>query len=95
MALYRIHPEVCVVRMDDDSLRTLNMARASRQEGPLHKCSVCGGCAEWNEAWSWYGSYRDLDDETIAKFCSPACRTQFSEAQNGGVCIAPRADLPS
>lgn len=95
MALYRIHPEICVVRMDDATLRTFNMVREAHHERPLHKCSVCGGCAEWSDSWSWHGSYRDLDDGTIAKFCGPACRTQFSETQNGGGCIAPRADLPS
>jgi hypothetical protein len=38
-------------------------------------CNGCGATGPWSEAWSWYGSLKDLDDgEPIPTFCSDACR---------------------
>lgn len=42
--------------------------------GRLHVCSVCKTCSEWSDAWSWFGSYKDLDEGTaVLKFCSAVC----------------------
>lgn len=71
-----LHPEKRSVRIDVCSLMEQNMARADRGERPLHRCSVCGECAEWSPAWSWYGSHLDEDAGTVAKFCSPECRAK-------------------
>ena len=44
----------------------------------IHLCSVCDNCGVWDENWSWYGSYRDLEDgRKITKCCSAACREKF------------------
>ena len=41
----------------------------------LHCCCVCGHLGPWNSEWSWYGSYREVDDgEPVQKFCSDACK---------------------
>jgi len=40
----------------------------------LHQCHICKRYGIWDENWSWFGSYKDLDDEKIYKFCSKACR---------------------
>ena len=43
----------------------------------LHCCCVCGKLEPWSKGWSWYGSYKDLEDCTpVKKFCSDRCRKQ-------------------
>lgn len=40
-----------------------------------HKCSNCNKVEEWGEGWSWYGSYRDIDDNVpVIKTCSEECK---------------------
>lgn len=40
-----------------------------------HTCSVCRKMGKWTASWSWYGSYKDLDDgKPIIKVCSEKCR---------------------
>lgn len=45
--------------------------------GRVHTCSICGKIDNWKDGWSWFGSYRELEDEPwkILKFCSDACLT--------------------
>lgn len=76
MTIARLHPEKRTVQIGNRELMEQNMARAERGQRRLHRCSVCGECAEWNENWSWYGSYLDADDGKIAKFCSAECRAK-------------------
>lgn len=70
----RIHPERTLLRIDARSLHQLNLQRQARGERRLHQCTVCGLAGEWGPGWSRYGSLRDEDDDTEAKFCSTACR---------------------
>jgi hypothetical protein len=43
----------------------------------LHCCCICGRLDTWGEGWSYYGSYRELEDGIpVPKFCSPACQVQ-------------------
>lgn len=65
-----------MLRIDDRSLRQLNLQRQDRGERLLHRCTVCGLAGEWGDTWSRYGSMMDADDETEAKFCSSACRSR-------------------
>lgn len=42
---------------------------------PLHCCCVCGHLDVWNKNWSWYGSYREMEDGVaLPKFCSARCK---------------------
>jgi hypothetical protein len=63
-------------KFDDQSLFEQNQIRAMRGQKQLHKCCVCGICAEWGDGWVWFGSLRDADEGAIKKFCSPDCRQQ-------------------
>jgi hypothetical protein len=46
----------------------------------VHVCTICEKSAEWSPAWTWYGSYRQLDDgEPVVKLCSAACKAEFSK----------------
>lgn len=61
--------------------RTLRLEDEDKQSyltsGEDHICSVCGKIGSWTQEWSWYGSYKDLDDGiSVLKFCSQECRTQ-------------------
>ena len=78
MNVKRIYPEKRKVRIGERELMEQNMARADLGQRRLHRCSVCGECAEWSETWSWYGSYLDADDGKVAKFCSQECRAKES-----------------
>jgi len=50
-------------------------------EQRLHKCTVCGRVGKWGPSWSWYGSYRDIDEgRSVVKVCSDECRRQASRA---------------
>lgn len=69
----RIRSEVKKVKIDARSLLEQNMARRERGEPVLHKCSQCGACDVWGPDWTWYGSQRDEDAGTVAKFCSAEC----------------------
>jgi len=43
----------------------------------IHTCSACGTQGQWGPEWSWYGSWRDVDDgQRIITCCSVACRRQ-------------------
>lgn len=43
----------------------------------LHCCCVCNNLAPWSNAWSWFGSYAEVDcGAPIMKFCSVACKKQ-------------------
>lgn len=73
----RIHPERQLLRIDARSLLQLNQQRQANGQKILHRCTVCGHAGEWGPGWLSYGSLRDADDDTLAKFCSPACRDQM------------------
>ena len=41
----------------------------------LHKCTVCGIKDVWGAGWSWYGSWKLLEDgKPITRCCSEKCR---------------------
>lgn len=41
-----------------------------------HKCSICAKVGPWSESWSWFGSYKELEDGgDIFKFCSNECKS--------------------
>jgi hypothetical protein len=43
----------------------------------LHCCCICGRLAPWGDGWSYYGSYKDLEDGTpVPKFCSEVCKAK-------------------
>lgn len=51
--------------------------RTDRDGRALHCCCVCGKLETWTGDWSWYGSYRDVDDgKPLAKFCSASCKAK-------------------
>lgn len=67
------------------SVAELNEARAAiktrapvlHSRARLHTCAACAKLAPWDEGWSWYGSYADIDDgKPVAKFCSDPCRKE-------------------
>ena len=38
-------------------------------------CDACGKVEVWGPGWSWFGSYRDLEDGTdVPTWCSDQCR---------------------
>lgn len=48
--------------------------------GKVHTCAICGTQGEWKKPWTWYGSYKELDDgKPILKFCSDVCAKQREE----------------
>jgi hypothetical protein len=69
----RIRSEVKKIKINARSLVEQNMVRRERGEPVLHKCSQCGACDVWGLTWTWYGSHRDADEGTVAKFCSAEC----------------------
>ena len=41
----------------------------------VYTCSVCGKVSIWGDSWSWYGSYKELDDgKPIITVCSEKCK---------------------
>lgn len=45
-----------------------------------HTCSICGMTGPWTGEWSWFGSYRDIDDGIpVFEFCSANCQETFDE----------------
>lgn len=41
----------------------------------IHECSVCHVREGWGPNWSWWGSWKAIDDgKPIRKFCSSVCR---------------------
>jgi predicted nucleic acid-binding Zn ribbon protein len=45
-----------------------------------HQCSICSKVAPWSDEWTWYGSYRQIDDgEPVVKLCSASCKAEFSK----------------
>ena len=39
----------------------------------IYRCDGCGAADVWRPGWSWYGSYRDLDDgRNVPTYC-PQC----------------------
>ena len=44
------------------------------------RCDGCGKIDFWGDEWSWYGSYKMLDDGEIEKIkvaCSNDCKTKI------------------
>lgn len=59
----------------------LVLTKYPQTERQTHTCSVCGRRAQWGSSWTWWGSWRDLDDgKPVYKFCSDACRQKAAEA---------------
>jgi hypothetical protein len=48
--------------------------------GP-HVCDNCGRRSEWGKSWRWFGSHADMDEDAIARTCSPTCRAQTTDAE--------------
>lgn len=46
-----------------------------------HTCTVCGYTGPWDDRWTWYGSYKQLDEDpkSIIKVCSKQCRDKAKE----------------
>jgi hypothetical protein len=41
------------------------------------RCSACGKEGFWDDNWLWYGSWRDVDNDTIKWVaCSAECMRQ-------------------
>lgn len=48
--------------------------------GRVHTCSTCRTVSVWTDGWSWFGSYKEIDDgKPVLKFCSNACADQMPE----------------
>ena len=40
----------------------------------LYICTICGKEGYWDENWSRYGSYLDIEEgKTVEKYCSDEC----------------------
>lgn len=55
---------------------------AYRWTPAVYTCEVCGGCDVWGPTWSWYGSYKDLDNfgpDSVPKFCSDKCADKWAD----------------
>lgn len=49
--------------------------------GKIHTCTVCKKQGVWDSWWSWYGSYKQLEDgDFIVKACSDDCMRQAQAA---------------
>ena len=54
--------------------------RRSQSKQLLHCCCICGKLDMWDDNWSWFGSVKDLDDESaFPKFCSAGCKAAGGE----------------
>lgn len=52
-------------------------------EPHIYTCSMCGKSDRWGPDWSWFGSWKDIDDgKTVVYACSVPCR-QHNAANNG------------
>lgn len=49
----------------------------------LWTCDQCGKRSRWEPGWTWYGSYRQLDQTGMpeAVLCSAACREKHASAK--------------
>lgn len=75
---------VAVIRAEtqaefDAAVSALRWKPMGRERAKVHQCSVCGQFGPWGESWSWYGSYRDIEEHDaasapIVKACSNTCR---------------------
>ena len=60
-----------------------------------HMCTVCHTQGEWSSSWSWFGSYRDMDNNgTVPKFCGDVCRDQWA-ADNAEYVSRAGVDQPT
>ena len=45
----------------------------------IYTCSACGTKGKWGAEWSWYGSWRAVDEgKPIVYCCSVVCRRQHA-----------------
>ena len=63
--------------------------------GRVHVCIECDKRDYWGDTWRWFGSWKDLDDGTIKKFCSETCAIAWAEktgakAGDGSTPSSPR-----
>lgn len=57
----------------------------------IHRCTVCGNESPWTDKWSWFGSYRDIEEcNPIDKFCSEACKDGHAQMSVEGRAIGNR-----
>jgi hypothetical protein len=50
----------------------------------LYECDICGKQGDWDKNWSWYGSYKDMDDgKKVFCLCSQKCQNKFAEKFDG------------
>lgn len=47
----------------------------------LHQCTNCGVIDTWKRGWIWKGSWKDLDEGKIQKFCSVKCAREYRDGQ--------------
>lgn len=85
MTWFRIHYKTGKEDMvDGEAERDRLMARrrpkaVSFTIAKVHQCSVCNDRGPWTDDWSWFGSWKAVDDgKPIKKFCSKECRLVFS-----------------
>lgn len=54
---------------------------ANEKIGFPHTCCVCGKNSDWDKTWTWYGSYKDLDDgNDVDETCSDECREIYNKS---------------
>lgn len=50
--------------------------------GRIHKCNACGKEDIWGPTWSYYGSYRQVEEELpVYKACSDECMSRRVEVE--------------
>lgn len=49
--------------------------RRTKDGRRLHCCCICGKLDTWNDYWSYYTSYKEMENDIpYPKFCSTKCR---------------------
>jgi hypothetical protein len=68
------------------AMRVIETGGYSQKGLATYTCSACGKFSTWGPSWSWYGSYRDLENgKRIIYACSEECmaEAQRSEGRKG------------
>jgi len=51
-------------------------------EAKKYQCFKCNKIEAWNENWSWYGSWQEMDEgKEVITFCRQACQITFTEKE--------------
>ncbi len=55
----------------------------------LYICDWCGHLAPWDDSWSWYGSYKESEDDgVIVVMCDDECKAQVDRLTKGSTVTA-------